>query len=263
MQNLDLKIELWKKRLLDLGKRNRLINFKETKRSNILIKSPCLGDLFSLLVYEEKSLKFSSPSKITFDEYEEEQSVINVKGDIETNHNFSEQQRTLKSLRAKAKTSIEEQGINTLYLTFGMLNWRENNNSNDIILSPIILVPVSLRIESINEPYILSLHNDEIVFNPSLAYKIENDFGVVFPEFNEHEDNITKYISKISKIAKNNNWQVTEETYLALLSFLKINMYEDLDKNKDKIVSNPIIKSLVGDYSDTIQVPTSFNNYDL
>jgi hypothetical protein len=40
MQDLDIKIEQWKKRLLDLGKRNRLINFKETKRSNVAITSP-------------------------------------------------------------------------------------------------------------------------------------------------------------------------------------------------------------------------------
>jgi len=261
MQNIDFKIELWKKRLLDLGKRNRLINFKETKRSNIAIKSPNLGNLFNLLVNEEKSLKFSSPSKTIFDENGEEQNILVIKGDIETNQTLGEQQRTLKSLRAKAKTSIEEQGINTLYLTLGMLKWKENG-SLDIISSPIILVPVNLKIESINEPYILNLHDDEIVLNPSLVFKFENDFGVNLPEFNEHEDNVTKYILKITEIANHNEWQVTEEVHLALLSFLKINMYKDLDLNKDKIVSNPIIKSLTGNYSEIIQVPQELNNYD-
>ncbi|MBP1925603.1 very-short-patch-repair endonuclease/disulfide oxidoreductase YuzD [Sedimentibacter acidaminivorans] len=262
MQNLDLKIELWKKRLLDLGKSNRLINFKETKRSNIAIKSPCLGDLFNLLVNQEKSLEFSYPSKTIFDDDGEEQSILVVKGDIETNQTLNEQQRTLKSLRAKAKTSIEEQGINTLYLTFGMLNWRENKNSNITISSPIILVPASLKIESINEPYILSLRDDGILLNPSLAYKLENDFGVIFPEYNEHEDSIEKYLMKIVEIANENDWKVTEETFLALLSFLKMNMYEDLVKNKDKIVSNHIVKALAGDYSEIVQVPAGLNNYD-
>jgi len=261
MQNLDLKIELWKKRLLDLGKRNRLINFKETKRSSIAIKSPNLGDLFNLLVNEEKSLKFSSPSKTIFDENGEEQSISVVNGDIETNQTLSEQQRTLKSLRAKAKTSIEEQGINTLYLTFGMLKWKEIDNS-EIISSPIILVPVSLKIETINEPYVLNLLDDEIILNPSLCFKFENDFGIILPEFNEHEDNIKSYIAKMAEIAKRNDWQLNEEVHLALLSFLKINMYEDLDKNKDKIVSNPIIKSLTGNTSEVLQVPHELNNFN-
>jgi len=262
MQKLDLKIELWKKRLLDLGKKNRLINFKQAKRTNILIKSPELGDLFNMLVKEDKCLKFSSPSKTIFDEHGEEQSILVVNGDIETNETLSEQQRTLKSLRSKAKTSIEEQGINTMYLTFGMLNWMENDNSNISISSPLILVPASLKIESINEPYILSLHDDEIVLNPSLAYKLENDFGIVLPEFNEHEDNIKEYLSKIEKIANENKWQVTKEVFLSLLSFLKMNMYEDLEKNRDKIISNPIIKALAGDYSEIIQVSDNLNNYD-
>ncbi|MCL2187064.1 MAG: DUF4011 domain-containing protein, partial [Treponema sp.] len=30
---IDFKIEFWKKKLLDLGKRNRLINYRDTKRS--------------------------------------------------------------------------------------------------------------------------------------------------------------------------------------------------------------------------------------
>jgi len=89
-----------------------------------------------------------------------------------------------------------------------------------------------LKIETINEPYILNLLDDEIVLNPSLCYKFENDFGIILPEFNEHEDNIKSYIAKIAEIAKRNDWQLNEEVHLALLSFLKINMYEDLDKIK-------------------------------
>lgn len=37
MAAIDVRIDKWKKRLLDLGKRNRLINYRETKRSNIKI----------------------------------------------------------------------------------------------------------------------------------------------------------------------------------------------------------------------------------
>ena len=102
-----MKIELWKKRLLDLGKRNRLINFKETNRSNIAITSPNLGDVFNVLVNEEKSSKFSYPLKTIFYENGEEQIISVVKGDIETSRTLNEQQKTLKLLRVKAKISIE------------------------------------------------------------------------------------------------------------------------------------------------------------
>lgn len=260
MQSLELKIELWKNRLLDLGKSNKLINFKENKRSNIAIASPKCGDIFKL-IHDEKSLSFSYPLKTTFDERGEEQSLSVVKGDIETFCSINEQQRTLKSLRAKAKTSIEEQGVNILYLTFGMIRWREYDNF-EIIASPIVLVPVNIKIESINQPYTINMINDGIIVNPSLLYKFNNDFNIKLPDFDEHEDNIVEYLDIISQIAKKNNWKVSDEVYLSLLSFLKINMYEDLNVNKDKIISNSFIKSISGDLNEIIQVPTYLNNYD-
>ena len=34
MLSIEIKLDNWKKKLLDLGKRNRLINYKETKTAN-------------------------------------------------------------------------------------------------------------------------------------------------------------------------------------------------------------------------------------
>lgn len=264
MQNLDLKIEIWKKRLLDIDKSNKLINFKETKRSNLTITTPDLSNLYNSLVVEEKSLSFSHPLKTIIDENGEEISVSIVKGDIVTNKILNEQQKILKLLRAKSKISIEEQGINTLYLTFGMLLWNDLNN-NEKISSPIILVPVDLTQVSINEPYYLSLHNDEIILNPSLSYKFENDYSIKLPSFDEREDGIKEYLQKIKlavhKYSKN-DWQVKEEVHLSLLSFQKINMYDDMDKNKDKIIAHPIIRALAGDLSQIKKAPKELNFYD-
>ena len=39
-QKLHNRVEIWKKQLLDFGKRNRLINFLEGKRNNVTITSP-------------------------------------------------------------------------------------------------------------------------------------------------------------------------------------------------------------------------------
>lgn len=33
MANIDTKYEVWKNKLLDLGKRNRLLNYRDTERS--------------------------------------------------------------------------------------------------------------------------------------------------------------------------------------------------------------------------------------
>ena len=262
MHGIEVKIDQWKKRLLDLGKRNRLINFKETKRSNIAIVSPDYEVLYDKIVNEEAKLSFSFPLKTTFDEDGEEINLNIEKGDLETNKTLNEQQKTLKVLRARAKTSIEEQGINTLYLAFGLVRWKESDVSDVEISSPIILVPVTLTIESMTDPYILQLHEDEIVVNPSLSFKFENDFGINLPEFDGHEDSIIEYFSRVEAMAKKNDWEVVTDVNLTLLSFLKINMYKDLDANKDKIVSNPIVKALSGDKSEISIIPDELNDYD-
>lgn len=261
-QDLDIKIDQWKKRLLDLGKRNRLINFKETKRSNVTIISPSYEILYKKFVHDENKFCFPFPLKTSFDENGEELYISHEEGDIETNKTLNEQQKTLKVLRGRAKTSMEEQGINSLYLTFGMIRWKESDTSDIVISSPLILVPATLSIESISDPYRLRLHEDEIVVNPSLAFKFENDFGIVLPEFDGHEDDITEYLLQIGKISKKNDWEVVTDVNLTLLSFLKINMYKDLDNNKDKIVSNPTIKALSGDKSEIPLIPSELNNFD-
>lgn len=261
MSNINNKIEVWKKRLLDLGKRNRLINFKETKRSNVTIVSPNFNELFDLVVTSEKALKFPYAKKIKIDDEGEEFYDAVVDGDLETKQTLSELQKTLKVLRAKAKMSIEEQGINTLYLAFGLLKWTESDISTQVITSPIILVPVSLSIESISSPYILQLHEDEIIVNPTLTFKLENDCGIKLPEFDSNESKIGNYLKSISKIIENENWEVVGDVNLTLLSFLKINMYKDLERNEERITNNQIITAIAGG-SDTFSLPSEYNNYD-
>ena len=58
MTEIDDKIEFWKKQLLDLGRRNRLISYKETKNSNIKIIRPNYDDLYKKLVISRKQLRF-------------------------------------------------------------------------------------------------------------------------------------------------------------------------------------------------------------
>ena len=255
------RIEIWKKLLLDFGKRNRLINFLEGKRSNVKITTPSFERLWELVVVNEKEIVFPYAKKVQVDDDGEEVYETVIKGDIETNKHIGDLQKTLKALRYKANTSIEEQGINTLYLTFGMLKWKERDDSSQVFSSPVILVPVRLLIESITSPYRLVLHDDEIVINPTLSHKLDNDFGIILPEFDSAHDSPNEYIEKLLSKVENKGWSVERSTHLTNLSFLKINMYKDLERNEEKINANPVIAALVGE-QDPIQVSEELNHFD-
>jgi hypothetical protein len=170
-------------------------------------------------------------------------------------------QKTLKVLRDKAKTAIEEQGVNILYLSFGFIKWTESPSSDYWFNSPILLVPASLTIEAITSPYVLSLHEDEIVINPTLCYKLENDFGITLPTFSEETD-IRHYFESIKDIVIKNKWDVNFDVSLSLLSFLKINMYNDLVLHKDAIEQNPIVRAISGDTTDCIRIPEEIKDFD-
>ena len=210
------RIEIWKKQLLDFGKRNRLINFLEGKRNNVKITMPSFEKLWEVIISEQE-IVFPYAKGVQVDDEGEEIYDTIIKGDVETNKPIDDLQKTLKSLRYKANTSIEEQGINTLYLTFGMLKWKERDDSSQVFSSPIILVPVKLLIESITSPYRMMLHDDEIVINPTLSHKLDNDFGIIIPEFDPTHESPEEYLECLARKVSIKNWDVDRSTHLTNL----------------------------------------------
>jgi superfamily I DNA and/or RNA helicase/very-short-patch-repair endonuclease len=254
---IDLKIEVWKKKLLDLGKRNRLINYKDTKRSSLRFVSPALEELWSKVVVKGRPLELPY-----IDEFDEnaisKEMEKQQKRNITTNQSLIDQQKTLRNLKTRAKSINEEQGVNVLHIAFGFLKWKENNDSREFIFSPLILVPANITQKSMFGPFILTADSDDIIVNPTLSYKLENDFGIKFPEFDVDND-INAFFDDISSKIKNvSNWAVSNEVVLSLFSFLKINMYNDLSRNNMKIKKNPAIKALTGDSSELMD-PLSIN----
>lgn len=255
MTNIDTKYDVWKNKLLDLGKRNRLLNYRDTSRSNIKIEYPDCVALWDMFVKQEIPLVFPY-AKENDEEYESE-----IESNVKTNKTLSDLQKALRNLRSKAKTAIEEQGVNVLYLSFGFLKWTESENSNQVFTSPLILVPVTLTVESITSPYNLYLHEDEIVLNPTLVYKLENDFGITLPDFDDTDD-INDFLEEVKNKTSLQNWSVSKEVGLSLLSFLKINMYSDLSKHKDSIIENPLVKAIGGDVTAINEIPEGLSNYN-
>lgn len=262
MAAIEQSVVRWKEKLLNLGKRNRLLNYKETKRSNLNITSPEIGELYRLLVIEEKFLKFPLP--IIRDEFNSDDDTYDFveQGDIETDRTLPEQQKSLRNIRAKAKIATDEQGVNVLFLAFGFVHWKESDDSDIWIISPLVLVPVNLTIRNISAPFILSLNEDEIVVNPTLKYKFENNFGLQLPSFDDYEEDIYGYLKNVETMIKNKGWSISQTAGLSLLSFLKINMYRDLEQNSDRINSNSVLRAITGDSSLLPRISEDYKGYD-
>lgn len=269
---LDKKFGYWQNQLLDLGKRNKMINYRETKRATLKLVEPEFEELFNRIAVNEEELTFQSPvdknsdirtySVLSLLETLSCPIPVNI-GDIKTDGSVLERQKTLKQMRSKSRLALDEQGTNILYLVSGFVEWKEKNDiSSPWIKSPLILVPVSLVLESINTPYILKKYDDDIVVNPTLAYLFERDYGITLPTFDPDEESLEEFMDSMEKLVDRKGWRVIRENSLGLVSFLKINMYKDLCNNEDNVKSNPIIRAFAGEDSELDEIPEELYNYD-
>ncbi|MDR0515526.1 MAG: DUF4011 domain-containing protein [Fibromonadaceae bacterium] len=251
--NINSKLEFWKNRLLDLGKRNRLISCPLPKstgrvsRTSLLINQPNCIELWSLLAEREQTLVFPMPIEAETNTEVEEVFDKSFSNGVNTNQIPSEAYKTLYNLMRKSKEFTEEKGLNALYLAFGFLKWKENGKSDQELRSPLLLVPVKLTQEDLFSPIFLSRLDEEITTNYSLEQKLLNDFGVKLPTLTD-DTNMSEYLSNVEQTAKSRGWSIsTDVTQLSLFSFMKINMYRDLGKNAAKIVEHPLVKALNGE----------------
>ena len=253
----EVKFNNWRHGLLDIGRRNRMINFRKTKRTTLKLVNPSFADLYRRIAVSEETITFKrrvdtgSDVKLAglffmLDKVNApvELSVGEIGSDIPT----EEMGITLKNLRAKARLSREEQGINTLYLCFGFLEWRQKP-SDPPMQSPLIMVPASVELSSITSPYTLSKLDEDIVLNPTLEHVLSSEYGISLPEADSEGDDIEALMGRIEKTVEPMGWRVIREVNLCLLSFLKIVMYKDLEKYREQIFVNPVVKALCGDPS--------------
>lgn len=270
---LEKKLEYWEHQLLDLGKRNKMINYRETKRTTIKLIEPSFDDLFNRLALNEETLTFQRAvdretdirvfSILSLLESLSAPLPVTI-GDIKTEGSISERQRTLKNMRSKSRLALEEQGTNILYLSFGFIEWKDGKGASaQWIKSPLILVPVVLALEALNSPYTLSKHEDDIVVNPTLEYYLKTEYGIELPHFDADKDSLEDYMQSLEKIADQRGWRIIREVSLGLLSFLKITMYNDLVRNEERIKKNPVIRAMSGDSAEANDIPEELRSFDL
>ncbi len=163
---------------------------------------------------------------------------------------------TLERMRAKMRDFQNNRGINPLYLVFGMLQWYETDTSEEMISSPLLLVPVELRVKSRSDTFEIARTPDrEIVINPTLRAKLERDFGIVLPvwhddmarkdaetdPFERFEHSVATSLQDYSFTTK---WQIEQQAYLGLFTFQRQALYEDLTIHADLVRTHPIIRAI-------------------
>src|SRR5215471_15483684 len=76
MDRVDSRIDAWMRKLIDLGRRNRLLFFAPARRSSLRVIEPSSSDVFLRLVVKERPWKFFIPPEENDEEEQPGQSIL-------------------------------------------------------------------------------------------------------------------------------------------------------------------------------------------
>ena len=263
-------LDKWADLLLDTGKRNNLINFRDTRNSTaeILLPSPfTLFDKMSkgnivLEVYDPKLaeqdylIEDTPNSQTQF----QESDIQNAKDAylaryspklkkrsqlLLYNHSAATPIKAVRNINKRAREFIEETGVNVAYMAFGFVHWKEKVLSGEEFRAPVLLVPIQLVHDSVVDPYYIKTTEDDVIVNPTFVYKLDVEYGIKLPDYDE--ESLKEYLDKISKLVEKLQWTVSSECKLSIFSFLKINMYRDLKDNAPTSLCNENVRRLLGE----------------
>jgi very-short-patch-repair endonuclease len=259
------RLAKWKSKLLDLTLRNRLLNFKPT-RSNLKVISHDPGALEDKLS-EGREFRVKSAPQVMEGADPRVAAVFTGRTGLNPLLAFAEDalaknelvvdihedkldDRLTEIFRA-AETGKEEGGVNTLFLVFGQLQWREDKNSEAHHLAPILLIPVTITRQSVRTGFRLTRHDDEALVNPTLLQKLANDFQLKMPSFEVlPTDDKGLDVEKIFQtfrlaITEMPGWEVKEQVHLGIFSFTKYLMWKDLQDRQKQLQENAVVAHLI------------------
>lgn len=266
MEKIQNRIDEWKRKLVDLSRRNRLLHFRPTRGSTLRIVEPQPAEVFRRLGIQEKSWSIYLPPDAD-DENGSVDSGVRI-GQLPLKQTPAQSSRpeqytrhpteiicqaqasqsiktALRNIYRRSRADFDEKGVRTLHISFGALKWKETAQS-DPVVSPILVIPVEISRKSARHPYIINPTEETLLVNPALDVKLTNDFHIQLTEVPDDYEafDLIGYIREIESRVRSLGWTVTLESWLTLFSFHKLVMYKDLDSHNALVAENPLVRSL-------------------
>ena len=267
---IEKKLQSARERLLDLTLRNRLLNFRPSKRRTIQVVDEIPKEIFNILVLKERMMQFK-PSEQRQEDVIEEIAPLSQASDadgellpwlqetetayhhtdrlLQTNLVREELQKRLYYIHHQARSVFEEQGYSVLHLALGFLKWRDREDTDKFYLAPLILIPVELERQKVRTQFKLRWSGAELCPNLSLEAKLAEQ-GIILPDLETPEDkeSIEAYFSSVSEaVSAQGNWHVINDIYLDFFSFTKFVMYKDLEPEVWNVASHPLLGLVLGE----------------
>lgn len=250
------QLQKWRDELVDLSRRNRLVNLAGSRASSLEITEPGYESVLDGLHTHELGWRFHYPPVADGVVLDPTTQAMLASEDPDLTDELMDDElmtgapsaghlsRAIRALERRASQELMDKGLSVTYLAVGALEWVDA--AGDELVSPLILVPVQITRGSPRQPFRLVLVDEEPSLNPALAVKLQREFEFELPPFDADELRVAEYIASVRELVDGGAWRVTEQLVLSYFVFHKEAMYRDLVDNEELILEHPLIQALGG-----------------
>ena len=264
-QSVDKRI-IWERKLLDLTLRNNLLNLHLTS-GIVPFMSTDVGSL-------ERAVAKNTDFKVCPRPTDWDSDLLNdglyriinacdpiydlvqeelLHKRIRTHLGDEQLKETLKELYRASRTSLEENGANSLYIALGLLKWYEGSSGCDEKphYAPILLIPVEIVRKSAVSGYVIRGRGEDTIVNITLLEFLRQIHGIDISGLeNLHKNNGGIDSAMVFNVFRRavmdmKKWDVLEYAVLGNFSFSKFIMWSDIHNNPQMLDDSKIVSSLM------------------
>jgi len=254
----------WERKLLDLSLRNMLINMRITGTIIPMLTAdlPGLEDALAEGV-EYEVLDRPAEWEIHRIDYASTETVNDLGPygeliELEEKHRRlhswlgeKELSKLLTKMYRSAKSSMEENGASTLYMTLGLLRWFDGIKTPKVHYAPVILLPIDIIRKSASKGYVIRERDDDAQVNITLLEFLKQNYEIEIPGLNpppkdDHGLDVEKIFAIIRHAVMNQKmWDVIEDAFIGNFSFSQFVMWNDIHSRSDLLERNKIVHGLM------------------
>jgi hypothetical protein len=264
------KFDYWEEKLLDLSLRNQLINLHFPISSVQLVN--CEAESY-LNFLNTNSKVFLLPNDGSMLSMSNDTPIISFSANVcKTMQKEASNKKTLlvvsrnpekiddylKNLSRKSNTAIEESGCNPLFLTLGLIKWYDNEHAashgTGALYAPIFILPVKMPRHKVGPNYTIEYSFDDLSLNTTIFEYFKQVFHLDFSQISGNMPRLESGQADIrliynfirEKISSFKGWSLLEEpSTLALFSFARFVMWNDIRTHREDMLKNSFVASLV------------------
>ena len=253
-------MESWETRLLDLSFENELLRIKMTDtllpimidNLAVLRDAVSTGNVFTVLgkpAEWDGRVMNETPFEVSkhIGRYEVLIEQELRQGQIRTPYGEKDVKKRLARMHRMSKAS-EDNCKNTLFFVMGLLKWFDS--AGDTIYSPLVMMPASTYMRTVNDAVEVMAKDDESVINKTLIEKLRRAHGIDLSldplPMDRGGVNLKRVFETVNDAIRTmDGWSVIEGAFIGIFRPSRYEIWNDLRNRSESLFSNKLTKSII------------------